>query len=105
MPEKEVFFGKAIDNIPNSYHSSKNYQWFADFKTTHYDLLNAKRKRIVHYNSLESDYFEKYQDFFGDRIELEKIQNEKERLADYFLNQHNLALAGFEYMTNLIAEK
>lgn len=105
MPEKEVFFGKVIDNISLSHQSSKNYQWLSNFKLNHYDPLNAKRRRIVHYNSLESDYFEKYQEYFGDKIELEKIQLEKEQLADYFLNHHNFALAGFEKMTYLISEK
>jgi len=105
LPEKEIYFGKVIDIFPSNYFASKNYLWLQDFKTNHYGPLNSKRKRIVHYNSIESDYFEKYQDLFGDTLELEKLQKEKEELADYFLKHHDFALKGFEYMTNLISEK
>lgn len=103
--KNNIYFGTVLDQFPLPYTNSINYKWLSNFKAQEYTRLNNKRKNIVHYNSIESDYFEQYQDLIGDRKELENLQKEKEGLADYFLDQHNLALKGFEYLTDLINEK
>jgi hypothetical protein len=105
LPKNNIYFATVIDQFPQPYNNSNNFKWFLNFKTQGYKDLNTKRKNIVHYNSIESDYFENYQDLFGNEVELRRLQSEKEELAEYFIKQHALALEGFEYLINLIDEK
>ena len=105
IPKERIFFGKVIEKVPDAYKKSDNYNWLYDFKQNDYTSLNDKRKRVVHYNSLESDFFEGYQNSFSNETKLTELQSDKENLAQYFLDQHNKALKGFEVMTKLISEK
>jgi hypothetical protein len=105
LPKNKIYFATVIDQFPQAFKNSKNLQWFIDFKGKEYQGLNKMRKNIVHYNSIETDYFENYQDLFGNEAELKKLQLEKEELADYFLKQHTIAINGFEHLIHLMDEK
>ena len=105
LPKNNIYFASVIDQFPETFRDSKNFKWFLDFKNKDYQDLNKKRKNIVHYSSIETDYFESYQDLFGNEAELKQLQLEKEELAEYFTKHHKIAIKGFETLIHLMEEK
>ena len=94
----------VIRNFPNQYHTSTNYIWLRDFKDNEFQDLLDKRNEIIHYSALESRYFEQYQDNYRDEAEIQKLQDEKEGIADYLINHNKLMFTGFEKAIKLIDE-
>jgi hypothetical protein len=77
LPKNNIYFATVIDQFPQPFKNSKNFNWFLDFKNKEYQGLNKMRKNIVHYNSIETDYFENYQDLFGNEAELKNSSQKK----------------------------
>lgn len=123
LPQKQVFFGKVIDAIPNqilnttydptiiaanakvfldNVFTSPHFQWLKNFKDNDFLKLNDKRIKMVHYNNIESEYFQEYVKHNTNEAELSRLQKEKEGLVDLFINEYNSCLKGFEETLSLI---
>lgn len=100
-----VFFATAMDIIPIQFHSSINYLWLDNFRKTDYKELNEKRKQVVHYITIETDY--KYQHMekgSSNREAMEKIQAEREALPDFYKKHIDLTLEGMAKTLSLLEE-
>ena len=101
---KRVFFPTAIDIIPDKFHESSNYKWLKQFRDNEYKAMNEKRKEIVHYLTVDTDFRHKHVSNSSNKTELEKIIKERDDLPDFFKDQIKLTLDGFEKTVLLIEE-
>ncbi|HWC54900.1 MAG TPA: Cthe_2314 family HEPN domain-containing protein, partial [Chitinophagaceae bacterium] len=99
----QVYFSSAIECIPAEFHSSDNYIWLNDFKTTEYNKLNSLRRQIVHYTTTDTDYRHRHLQV-KDRETMELLQSERESLPEYYKRQIKLSLDGFEKTMQLFEE-
>jgi hypothetical protein len=104
IPLNRVFFGKVIDKIDIEV-SNEYIHWLREFKHNQYVDLNERRKKIVHYTSLESQTFRGYYENFSDFDKLTAIQLEKENLPNYFISQFEFATKGFYNAVKLLATR
>ena len=109
FPEKidqsRVFFPTALDIIPSEFKSSSNYLWLQNFRETEYKKLNEKRKQVVHYTTSEIEYQYKHlEKGVSNREEMEKIQLEREDIADFYKRHIALTFEGFEKSLLLLEE-
>lgn len=101
----QVYFNTAIDIIPNQFHTSEHYLWLDNFRKTQYKELNGRRKRIVHYLTIETDYkYEHLEKGSSDREAMEKIQSERESLPDFFKSHIELTRLGIGHTLSLLEE-
>lgn len=100
----KVFFTTALDVIPQDFKESKNYSWLMEFKETGYKELNGKRKQIVHYSTTETEYKYEHLKGSGNKEAMEKLQHEREALADFYKQHIALTLSGFEKTLLLLEE-
>ncbi len=99
-----VYFGSVIKRFPNGYHSSPNYQWLVNFVDTDFQSMLDTRNEIVHYSAIESKFFENWIDNNNNETEIMKLQERKEQLIPFLINQNQKMLEGFEKATKLIDE-
>ena len=99
----KVFFATAIDCVPEEFHSSENFIWLNDFKTNEYGRLNSIRKQIVHYSTTDTEYRQKHLQV-KTREEMEKLQQEREDLPNYYKRQIQLSIEGFEKTMQLLED-
>ena len=103
--DKRIYFYNVICNLEKGiYKNSLNLEWLINFKNSEFKELNNKRKNVVHYISIETDNFEKYLKNSSNKALLTQLQKEKEELTDFFVNQFNLTIEGFEKACLLIDE-
>lgn len=101
---RQIYFPKVIDNITSPYDQSSNYIWLKTFKDNDYSLLNTERKQVVHYKNIESKFHDLYRSNFDNKVELEKLQQEKIDMTTFLDKQHKLTFDGFEKSFLLIDE-
>lgn len=104
MKPNSIYFGKVIESIPAKYRRSSNYGWLNDFKNNQYNKLNEDRKKIVHYESLETAFYRDYTTNITNVPELMVTQLQKEFFGKYFHKHLNNAFIGFEKSMLLIDE-
>ena len=100
-----VFFATAMDTIPVQFHTSEHYLWLDNFRKTDYRELNERRKEVVHYTTIETNY--KYQQMekgSSNREAMEIIQSEREALPDFYKKHIDLTLQGMEHTLSLLKE-
>lgn len=100
----QIYFPTVIDNIPKEFHSSDNYKWLKNFRSEEYNRLNKKRKSVVHYKHLESNFHEEYSKNFKKKDELEKLYIEQMGLSIFLNDQVRKTIKGFEIAFNLLNE-
>jgi hypothetical protein len=94
-PDK-VFFPVAIDIVPEHLQGSNHFSWLKKFKDTDYRELNTKRKQVVHYTTLDTEFKYGHVRSLEDRQAIESLQGEREALADFYKRHISLTLAGYE---------
>jgi hypothetical protein len=94
-PDK-VFFSTAIDIVLDQFRGSEHFTWLKRFKETDYRELNKKRKQVVHYNTLDTEFKYDHVKSVEDREAIEALQAEREALADFYKQHISLTLAGYE---------
>lgn len=108
FPEKlspnNIYFATAMDIIPSEFHNSENYKWLIDFKENGYVKLNAKRKQVVHYSTTSTDFTYEHLENSGNREAMQQMQDDREALADFYKEQVNLSLEGYEKTLLLLEE-
>ncbi len=101
---KQIYFGKTVDNIPNEFHGSANYKWLKEFKETEYKKINDKRKQIVHYITLDTQFKHTHLEYSDNKSMLEDLIKERDNLPEFFKGQIQFTLTGFEKTIALIEE-
>ena len=101
---QNVYFTSAIEIVPKEFHHSENYIWLKNFKETDYKKLNQKRKQIVHYSTVDTDFKYKLLGNSTNREHVGKIIEERDSLTDFYKYQFNLTLTGFEKTILLLEE-
>jgi hypothetical protein len=98
LDERNVTFVSVINNIPDQWKLSSNYQWFAEVLKNDYSEINKARRDIVHYNSPEHRRFMNviFSRISEDKTKLEKIKREKDNFPELFKNHFGVMLNGFE---------
>lgn len=104
LSNKNLYFGNVIKNIPTLYKVSENYVWLNEFRENDYLCLNKKRILTVHYNNYSSGFYEHWLKNISNEDEIEKLQKDINDLTDYFKDNLNKAITGFEKALKLIDE-
>lgn len=104
LPPTKIYFLTVIGAIPEKFYSSDNYKWLKDFGNKEYFEVNNKRKSVVHYKHLESNFHEEYSKYFNKKAELEKLYKEKIELSIFLDDQVRKTIKGFEVAFKLIDE-
>jgi hypothetical protein len=99
-----IYFSSTIDRIPVRFQSSENYEWLKSFRNTHYAAMNEKRIGVVHYITLDTAFRENHLKNVTDKAEMEKLVSERNQLPEFFREQIELTLTGFEKTVQLIEE-
>jgi hypothetical protein len=111
--EGRTFFHTPIDYLKKhqpQLTSSENFKWIANFAEKSYPLLNARRKRFVHGDSYDSQFF---RDFLASdttsvdaMLELEKGRDD---LLPFLKEHMNLCLEGYfkvmDFLNELVINK
>lgn len=98
----QVYFPKAIDIIPGDFHDNENYKWLKDFKDKKYMDLNNKRKQHVHYTTEDTQFKHEHLEKSTNREDVETLVKDRDDLADFYKDQLDLTLIGFEKTLLLI---
>ncbi|MEQ9438078.1 MAG: Cthe_2314 family HEPN domain-containing protein [Cyclobacteriaceae bacterium] len=99
-----AYFATTVDRIPQLLHGSQNYAWLKEFRNNEFKGLNSKRKEVVHYSTIETDFKHGHLIDPTDRDVIEKLMNDQKSLPDYFKNQLQLSIQGFEKTILFIEE-
>ena len=105
IPENQIFFKKVIENINEEYAENEHFIWLNDFKNNDFIELNDKRKRIVHYSSVEIETLKNYRENASDGALLKMKQEEKEKFPNYFKHHYKMTIDGFYQSMKLIETK
>lgn len=100
----QVFFSRIIDVMPEKFYDSANYKWLKEFKENEFEKLNKIRKRRVHYHSSDTDFKYEHMKAVSDHEQVEKIEIEREAMADYYKEHITHTLNGFEKAVLLVEE-
>ncbi|HEK22159.1 Cthe_2314 family HEPN domain-containing protein [Mucilaginibacter sp.] len=100
----KVFFGTALDVIPEDFHKSDNYKWLRNFNDSNFSEVNRIRKRIVHYATSDTDYKNNHLKHSSNKEKMEKLQSERMSLPEFYQNQIKLTIEGFEKTLLLLEE-
>ena len=103
-PKRNIYFGTAIDAIPEKYHGSENYKWLKDFKEINYKEMNAKRNGVVHYLTNDTVFKYKHIKASSNKQVLEELIAERDALPSYFEKQIDFSLEGFIRTVQLLEE-
>jgi len=102
-PEK-IYFSSAINIIPNEFHGSSNYVWLKNFKENEYAKLNMLRKQIVHYYTTDTQYNSEHLELASDREKMEALHAEREALPDFYKQQIQHTIEGFQRTLQMLEE-
>ena len=91
-----IMFAKVIDRIRSNNSENENLNWLFEFKDTDFREFNERRKKVVHYEQIETKYMESIFDNMYDMEKIEEIWNEKYCLPDFFKKHIELTNKGIE---------
>ncbi|MDD5360560.1 MAG: Cthe_2314 family HEPN domain-containing protein [Ignavibacteria bacterium] len=104
IKEHDVIFTRALDVVPDSLKESDNYKWLADFKNNEYREFNSKRKSIVHYVTINTEFTNAHLENIDNKDKISELMAERENYPDYFNNQIIFIIEGLIKSLNLVAE-
>jgi len=99
-----VFFSAAIDSVPEQFQANEHFAWLREFQEDGYRELNKKRKQVVHYTSLYTDFRYEHLRNPKDKQAVEGLQVAREGLAEFYKQHISLTLAGYEKTLFLLEE-
>lgn len=101
---RNIYFGTALECIPEEYHCSIHYQWLENFKNNEYSEINRKRKDIVHYTTSGTHYKHNYLQNVGNVDNIINIQNDRLAFPEFYKNHISLSIRGLEKTLLLLEE-
>ena len=99
-----VYFPTIIDKIPSSFHECLGFAWLKNFREIEYRELNSLRKKVVHYNSVDTALKHEHLKDSSDLEAIEEWVAKRHGLADYYKQQLSYMLDGFVNMLILIED-
>ena len=99
-----IMFASVIDRIRTSNTENKNLNWLFEFKDSSFNEFNERRKKVVHYEQIETKYKESILNHSSDMKIIEEIWNEKYSLPEFFKKHIELTNGGikntYEFVKN-----
>jgi hypothetical protein len=99
-----IYFHNSLDCVSNELKNSENFRWLQNFRDAEYKVLNEKRKKIVHYQTTNTDYTTKYAISGEDTDALKNYHLERENLPEYYQRHIHLSVVGFEKTLKFLEE-
>jgi hypothetical protein len=93
---EQVYFSNTINKIPKQFQRSEHFLWLKEFQGNGYKQLNNKRRQVVHYTTLDTDFKFDHLKNVMDKNTIEKLQTEREELPDFYKQHISLTLDGYE---------
>ncbi len=93
---KFIMFANVIDRIRANNSENENLNWLFEFKDSDFREFNERRKKVVHYEQIETKYMESILDNMSDMEKVEEIWNEKYSLPEFFKKHIELTNKGIE---------
>ncbi len=102
LAERDVYFNRVIERIPEPYNKTSSYLDLKSIYDT--DLKSVMRDRIetVHYFQPESRHYWGHVENYHEKDKIKEMFEEKFGYADLMKKNLALAIKGFELMLNLI---
>lgn len=102
---KFIMFAKVIDKIRVQNSVNENMNWLIKFRDSDFREFNERRKKVVHYEQIETKYMESILDNSSDMEKVEEIWNEKNSLPEFFKKHIELSNKGIENTYEFIKNK
>lgn len=103
MNDYDITFSRVLSKIQK--HDSDNFKWLRHFYENDYRELNERRRIIVHQRSAETQFRRFHSESASNIDDMERQVHVRNGLPEYFKNQINNTLEGFEMTLNFISEK
>jgi hypothetical protein len=105
--ERKIAFASVVDNLDKKeiYSNDENFKFLKSFKDNQFKDFNKTRKEVVHYNQFETTYRYSFMKFRVENNGEEKIMEIwewKKNMPEYFKNQLELSLLGYDNCYNFI---
>ena len=102
--EKNIYFANVIDKLYKKQEfeniiTSKSFVWLLNFKENEYSELKESRNQIVHQTLTRTKL--KYE-FLNNHEQIQNWINKRYKLADYFNDQIEYTIIGFEYTLSFL---
>lgn len=104
IKKNKASFTPIIDQFPEEF-KNKHYIWLTDYKNGNFSEINNKRKKVVHYQSLESQIYQEYFEGFNDEKKIQALQTWKIKMVDDFIQYFNDSTVGLKETLKLIESK
>ena len=91
-----IMFANVIDKIRANNSENENLNWLFQFKDSDFKEFNERRKKVVHYEQIETRYMESILDHSSDMEKVKEIWNEKCSLPEFFKKHIELTNKGVE---------
>jgi hypothetical protein len=102
---KFIMFAKVIDRIRVNNSENDNLKWLYKFKDSDFREFNERRKKVVHYEQIETKYMESILDNSYDMEKVEQIWNEKNSLPEFFKKHIELTNEGIRNTYEFVKSK
>jgi len=111
-PEK-VLFPSLIEKLASRVGNDLNFKSLQEFKEKEYkDIINRKRRKVVHRESSSSTYFKSFLDSLAKNFketsklqeQLRALQRERDELPPYFVTSYKRMIQGLDEMLALIRD-
>ncbi len=96
--ERSIYFGKIIDVVPENLKDNDGYRWLKKFKDEDYTFFNEKRISIVHKETLNTQFKNKYLESPSNFSNINNLYTEKMNRTEYLKGQLNKSIEGCEQM-------
>jgi len=93
---KLIMFANVIDKIRERNSVNENISWLIKFRDSDFGEFNERRKKVVHYEQVETKYMESILDNSSNMEKVEEIWNEKNSLPEFFKKHIELSNKGIE---------
>lgn len=104
LRKDKVSFVQLIEVFPKEY-KAEHYNWLLNYRNNKFSEINKKRKKIVHYQSLESQIYQEFFDGFNDEAKMNTLQSWKVKMVDDFIQYFNDSITGLKEALKLIESK
>ena len=94
--KRSIMFATVIDKIKSLNLEDERISWLICFRENEFKEFNNIRKTVVHYEQLETKYYEAITGSCDNRLEIEKLWNDKYSLPEFFSRHIGLTNKGIE---------
>lgn len=82
--QRNITFTYVIEKIKEIEPEDSNINWLYDFRNSDFKEFNDRRRKVVHYEQVETKYMELILDNVFEMDKIEEIYNEKASLPSFF---------------------